>query len=270
MHRSLQNPYPLILIVILALAAGACSRHEVRDSAPAMDIDLSRISEPQPRWEPRSKYGNPETYSVNGKTYKVSTSAAGYRQKGIASWYGTKFHGRRTSSGEPYDMYQFSAAHKTLPLPTYARVTNLENGRSIIVKINDRGPFHDNRIIDLSYAAAMKLNIHETGTGLVEVEAITPGQAQTRVNKVPNSEKGVKVAVYLQVGAFSLTENARRLREELNQAGFSKVQIWPPRRQQEQNFYRVMLGPLESVEKTDKMAATLDELGYANVRVIVD
>lgn len=145
-----------------------------RDGAPSAPIDLDAIVEPVPRAEPLAKYGNPPYYEVFGKGYSTLISSAGYVERGIASWYGTKFHNRRTSSGEPYDLYAISAAHKSLPLPTYVRVTNLRNGRTLIVRVNDRGPFHENRIIDLSYAAAAKLGILATGTGLVEVRAIDP------------------------------------------------------------------------------------------------
>ena len=146
-----------------------------RDGAPSHKVDVTSIPDAVPRAERRSKYGNPTTYTVAGKAYRIMSDSEGYVESGVASWYGTKFHGRRTSSGEPYDMHAMTAAHKTLPLPTYAEVTNLQNGRKVIVKINDRGPFHDNRLIDLSHAAASKLDILATGTGLVEVRAITPG-----------------------------------------------------------------------------------------------
>jgi rare lipoprotein A len=156
------------------LAAGGCSRLPSRDGGPSYSGDFSSLPDPVPHYEPPSPYGNPDSYVVDGKTYHVLASSKGYVARGIASWYGTKFHGQRTSSGETYDMYAMTAAHRTLPLPTYARVTNLRNGRSVIVRINDRGPFHSNRIIDLSYAAASKLGIVEEGTGLVQVEAIDP------------------------------------------------------------------------------------------------
>ena len=126
------------------------------------------------RAEPRSKYGNPSSYVVFGKRYHVLNSSQGFVERGIASWYGKKFHGRRTSSGELYDMHGMTAAHKNLPLPTFVKVTNLENERSVILRVNDRGPFHDNRVIDLSYTAAKKLGIVRKGTGYVEVRALQP------------------------------------------------------------------------------------------------
>jgi rare lipoprotein A len=145
------------------------------DNGPsAPPVDVGRIPEPVPKAEPRSRYGNKASYEVLGKTYHVMPDARGYVERGIASWYGNKFHGFMTSSFETYDMYAFSAAHKTLPLPSYARVTNLDNGKSVVVRVNDRGPFHDNRIIDLSYAAAVKIGVWPKGTARVEVRAIDP------------------------------------------------------------------------------------------------
>lgn len=149
----------------------------VADGTPDIPPDIANLPEPVPHAEPLSRYGNRSPYAVLGKTYNVLPSAAGYVERGVASWYGTKFDGRATSSFEPYDVNQFSAAHRTLPLPSYARVSNLENGRSVIVRINDRGPFHDGRLIDLSYAAAIKLGVNVHGTAKVEVRGIDPGQA---------------------------------------------------------------------------------------------
>jgi len=156
------------------------SRYSSRsDSVPTEIPDVSKLPEPVPKVEPRALYGNKSPYSVLGQTYNVLPTPRGYVERGIASFYGNKFHGYKTSSLEEYDMYQFSAAHKTLPLPSYARVTNLENGKSVIVRINDRGPFHENRIIDLSFAAAVKLGVWPKGTGLVEVRAIDPSEANS-------------------------------------------------------------------------------------------
>lgn len=157
--------------------AGGLYAPGVADSAPTSGIpDVDEIPEPEVRDEPRSRYGNRSPYNVLGKTYRVLDSAEGYDETGTASFYGNKFHGRRTSSLEVYDMYAFTAAHKTLPLPSFARVTNLANGRSVVVRVNDRGPFHDGRIIDLSYAAAVKLGVDRAGTARVEVRGLVPGE----------------------------------------------------------------------------------------------
>jgi rare lipoprotein A len=152
--------------------AGGLYAPHVRDTAPPEIADVDLIPEPEVRAEPRSRYGYRD-YTVLGKPYHVLEDPTGFVETGLASFYGTKFHGRRTSSLEVYDMYAFSAAHKTLPLPSYARVTNLANGKSVIVRVNDRGPFHDGRVIDLSYAAAVKLGVHRAGTARVEVRALT-------------------------------------------------------------------------------------------------
>ena len=141
-------------------------------SADGLDFDA--IPDAIPREEFKSRSGNPETYVIDGVTYRVMDTSAGYREEGMASWYGGYFHGRRTSSGDVYDMYQMTAAHKSLPLPTYVRVTNLANGRSVVLRVNDRGPFVDDRIIDLSYTAATKLGMAEQGTARVEVVALDP------------------------------------------------------------------------------------------------
>ena len=155
--------------------AGGLFRPGEADSVPDYVPDVDAIPEPEVRAEPRARAGN-KSYSVLGKRYQVLDSEHGYVEEGGASYYGNKFHGRRTSSGEVYDMYAFTAAHKSLPLPSYARVTNLDNGKSVVVRVNDRGPFHSNRIIDLSYAAAVKLGYRERGTARVEVRALTPGE----------------------------------------------------------------------------------------------
>lgn len=196
------------------------------DSHPkAQDIpDLTLVKEAQPKYEPKSRYGNPSKYTVLNKTYKVLDSSDGYKERGYASWYGTKFHGFRTSSGEIYDMYAMTAAHKTLPLPTYARVTNLNNNRSVIVKINDRGPFHDDRVVDLSYAAANKLGILANGVGKVEVVAINP--ANSLINNSNPTDNNIKTSIIpetlkhkdnctLQLGAFSIQANAQKLADQL-------------------------------------------------------
>ncbi len=174
-----------LLIGTLCIAAGltGCASSGSRPSHSSHashsgyhDIDANSIPDPVPRHEPKSKYGNPKSYHVLGKTYYVENTAEGFRERGQASWYGHPFHGRRTSSGETYDMYLMTAAHKTVPIPSYMRVTNLENGKSMIVRVNDRGPFHEGRVIDLSYAAAKKLGVHASGTAPVEIAVVTPTQ----------------------------------------------------------------------------------------------
>ena len=167
--------------------AGGLFRPGEADTVPDLIPDVDAFPEPEVREEPRARTGN-RSYSVLGKRYQVLDSAADYVEEGGASYYGNKFHGRRTSSGEVYDMYAFTAAHKTLPLPSYARVTNLDNGKSVVVKVNDRGPFHPGRIIDLSYAAAVKLGYREKGTARVEVRALHPGEAIAGLATKPKAQ----------------------------------------------------------------------------------
>ena len=157
--------------------AGGLYAPGVADTVPSYIPNVDAIPEPEVRDEPRSRFGNRSPYQVLGKSYTVLEQPHGYVERGTASYYGNKFHGRRTSNQEVYDMYAFTAAHKTLPLPSFARVTNLDNGKSVVVRVNDRGPFHEGRVIDLSYAAAVKLGIVARGTGRVEVRALAPGEA---------------------------------------------------------------------------------------------
>ncbi len=159
--------------------AGGLYKPGVRDTTPDYIPNVACIPEPVVVAEPRSAYGNRSPYNVLGRSYRVLDATEGFVETGVASYYGNKFHGRRTSNQEVYDMYAFTAAHKSLPLPSFARVTNLDNGRSVVVRVNDRGPFHEGRVIDLSYAAAVKLDIHRNGTGRVEVRALQPGDAGT-------------------------------------------------------------------------------------------
>lgn len=153
-------------------ARGAPDFRRDRPPTDPPDVDLDDIPDAVPRDEPRSRSGNPAEYEVFGRTYRTLPSAEGYEEEGIASWYGEEFHGRSTSSGEPYDMYAMTAAHRSLPLPSYVEVTNLDNGRTVVVRVNDRGPFHGNRLIDVSYAAAHRLGLIGPGTARVRIRAL--------------------------------------------------------------------------------------------------
>lgn len=249
--------FKLLTVLLAAVVLSACSRgiREPVDGPPAGALDVSRIVTPEPRPEPLSPYGNHSPYTVLGKTYRLLPDAEGYRERGIASWYGTKFHGRLTSSGEPYDLYQLTAAHKTLPLPTWAEVTHLENGRSIIVRINDRGPFHDDRIIDLSWAAAVKLGIEAAGTGPVEVRAITfdgEGQRPVRPARVP---------VLLQVGAFSERLRAESVADELRRGGIDELRVQRARASG-RLIWRVQVGPFRSKDRAMERLEAIVALGF--------
>lgn len=192
--------------------AGGLYAPHIADSAPGELPDVDAIPEPEVTNEPHSRYGNRASYTVLGKSYKVLDSAKGYDETGTASYYGNKFHGRRTSNLEVYDMYAFTAAHKTLPLPSFARVTNLDNGKSVTVRVNDRGPFHDGRLIDLSFAAAVKLGIHPHGTGRVEVVGLNPGEkfVQDKARNDPGAIAANKpVAIPTGSGALKLPPGVR-------------------------------------------------------------
>lgn len=240
------------------------------DGPPRGAVDLASVADAVPRHEPRSRYGNPESYEVFGRRYRVMRSASGYVERGIASWYGTKFHGRRTSSGEAYDMFAMTAAHKSLPIPSYVRVTNLANGRSTIVRVNDRGPFVKNRIIDLSYAAAHRLGVVGNGTAPVEVRAIDPDEyAPAPVQAVtPTTEEG-SPRFFLQVGAFSELNNAERMRSNLLQLAIRSVEIHTESRHGGR-LYKVRVGPYRDVSEADRAAQALSEAGHDETRVIID
>jgi rare lipoprotein A len=218
-----------------------------------------------PRREPRSAHGNPPFYKVLGKRYVVLATADGYLERGVASWYGPTFHGENTSNGETYNMYGMTAAHKTLPLPTYARVTNLKNGRSIVVRINDRGPFVANRLIDLSYSAAAKLDMLKEGTTLVEVKALTVQDP----DDLTRSAQAPPPSLYVQAGAFSDERNAQRVLDRLTAGGLSGAFILAPP-DGKPLLYRVRLGPISTVPEFDQLAAKLKALGFPDARLATD
>jgi rare lipoprotein A len=224
--------------------------------------DGSLPPDPVPRHEPLSKLGNMPSYVVFGKRYYTLKTAAGYAERGIASWYGPQFHGKKTSSGEPYNMNAMTAAHPTLPLPTYVRVTNLETGQNAVVRVNDRGPFKKNRVIDLSKAAATKLGIIAKGTGLVEVRAITPGASETAAP----AHHPIRGDIYIQVGAYGEQANAEQMRQRIGQLG-QPVRIVPPATG-ERPLFRVQVGPYHSVEQTDIQAARIMAMGIETYIVI--
>ncbi len=254
-----------------------------KDGPPLNPPDVMNVPDATPRVEPRSRYGNPASYRVMGQAYHVLPNGLNYDERGGASWYGTKFHGQRTSSGEPYDLYAMTAAHRTLPIPSYARVTNLANHKSVVVRINDRGPFHSKRIIDLSYTAAKKLGIYGHGTGQVEVRAIDPLAAQAaaaraitaaadrhgahRTQTVATTANGANL--YLQVGAFSKHGNASSLVARLRRADFTDLRI-APSSYHKTNVYRVLIGPLASAAEAERMSTRLSRVGIELPQIVKD
>ncbi len=288
------------VFAILLIGQGACSlfKPTVEDAPPeTKHIPRELPPDATPRVEPRSRYGNPSSYVVFGKRYYTLASSDGFSERGIASWYGKKFHGRRTSSGETYDMYAMTAAHTRLPLPTYVQVTNLKNGRQIVVRVNDRGPFHQNRVIDLSYSAARKLGIISEGTGLVEIQAIDPvsyqvtknskqdSQVSTAKEKIPVTEEinsqtddslestivstEASPQVFVQVGAFGDRANADQLLNQLKPLNIGIVSISSIVKDAKE-LHRVRIGPLSTVQLADDTVARLSDMGMKEHRVVIE
>ena len=219
----------------------------------------------------RSGPGNPSSYVVFGKRYYVLESSEGFVQRGIASWYGTKFHGRKTSNGEIYDMYAMTAAHKTLPIPVFVHVKNLDNGRSMVVRVNDRGPFIDGRIIDLSYAAAIKLGVDGPGTANVQISVVGSDQSKPTnvVRTIPLTDQPAKdVPLFVQMGSFSSQINANNLMQELISVNESSAQI--SQRQTENGiFFRVRVGPLYDIDEANAVLRRLKNKGFQTAHIVV-
>ena len=265
--------------LLLAFCVAACSGQPRRDGPGTARVpDLPGDAVPRP--EPRSKYGNGPVYEVLGKRYTVMPTSAGYRERGVASWYGKKFHGNLTSNREVYDMYAMTAAHKSLPLPTYVRVRNLANGRSIVVRVNDRGPFLHNRIIDLSYAAALKLDMVRDGTALVEVTAInfdeTPADRPVRElepRSPPATTSPAPAAgdtrIFVQVGAFGDRGNAERRIAVLARAGIDNAFIHTETTTAGP-LYRVRIGPVGGVVQYDVLVEELENAGITDPYLITE
>ena len=248
------------------------------DDGPPADYKENHIKpDAVPKVEPRSRGGNPDSYVVFGKRYHVMKNSRGYKERGIASWYGKKFHGRRTSNGEIYDMYAMTAAHKTLPIPSYVEVKNIRTGKKVIVRVNDRGPFHDGRIIDLSYAAAQKLGTAATGTGLVEVSAIDPVTWQQGNNTVEVTHVDLKPdradnksRLYIQLGAFSQKNNAAAMYSRAKKSSLYKPSIVNGTDYNGNSLYRVRIGPFNGIEHVDSMIARLLDVDFDEFHVVIE
>lgn len=226
--------------------APAPTAADAPDAAPkAPPPGLALLPDPVVRPLPKAKRGN-KPYTVWGQRYDVLPSAQDYDDVGLASWYGTKFDGRLTSSGEVYDMYKLTAAHRSLPIPTYVRVTNLDNGRSSVVRVNDRGPFHPDRIIDLSYAAAVKLGFEDQGTARVRVVAVVPEE------EFPPVATATGPPFYVRAGRFADLSSAEALRADVRAVASESVFV--VRRQQ---AYQVRIGPLATKREAERLRAIL-------------
>ncbi len=279
-----------IVLITILLLLNACSTTR-RDGPPPYPVDVSKISDAVPKVEPRSKYGNLASYRVFGKKYYVMPSSKNYEEQGVASWYGTKFHAQRTSNGERYNMLAMTAAHKSLPLPTYVQVTNLRNGKKVIVRVNDRGPFESNRLIDLSYVAAKKLGMLGHGTTYVDVKAIDPTRYDKNTYDKPTvtndfylASDGVRAklpaatpdtahyakntahhnprsAVYLQVGAFKNKVFAEHMKTRVGRMVSSPIKV--TQLAHHGKLYHVQIGPIKDVATAKHITKQLKAAGLA-------
>jgi len=279
---------------------------ELGDAAPSVSLDPSSIKDAVPRVEPKSrignKFGNKNSYEVLGKSYQVMDSAQGYVEEGRASWYGTKFQGRRTSNWEIFDTLGMTAAHKNLPLPTYVKVTNLENQKQVIVRVNDRGPFHGERIIDLSYAAAVKLGYHKQGTAQVRVEAIDPRQYESdQINKQahlatkaseemslsnklsseassksPPVQRSLPIVdrLYLQVGAFGKLGSAQTMKSKVEGILDTPVIVVANNTIVNESsvpvLHRVRIGPFANTQHLERVKSQLIEADITGAMLVTE
>ncbi len=260
----------IIPLICAWLTVSSC-QHAVRWEESASPPSQQTVGETTKR----NSRGNPPFYEVFGQRYYVLASSQGFRERGVASWYGKKFHGRLTSNGDVYDMHAMTAAHKTLPLPTRVRVRNLKNGRSVIVKVNDRGPFVDNRIIDLSYAAATELDMIREGTALVEIEVMTNPATTTASIVTVSDTKSYDLQtseteadnLFLQVGAFGEQANAQQLLERLHGSGFSNAVIHSDTARVP-SMFRVRLGPITNVAEYDALVEKMATLRIMDMHLV--
>ena len=286
MRPSVKPLFVVGIVILLASCGGNKPKSDGDGPGSGRIPDLP--GDAVPRAEPRSKYGNGRDmgngpqYEVFDITYTVMDSSAGYKERGVASWYGKKFHGNLTSNREVYDMYEMTAAHKTLPLPTYVRVRNLRNNKSIVVRVNDRGPFVNNRIIDLSYSAALKLDMITEGTSLVEVTAFNfdepkgdrptsaPAPSQPRLVSTPAVAPASDAPeIFVQVGAFGDRANAARRLAILSQSGIHNGFIHEDK-SSDQILYRVRIGPVAGVVQYDQLVEELEGLGIKDPYLITE
>ncbi len=250
---------PILLVFVLC----SCTTEQIRTS----DIsNRTSVTNDSTRYHSRLHIGNSDMQNASDEEENLLPRIARYLKQGIASWYGPDFHGKKTASGEIYDMYAMTAAHKTLPISSYARVTNLENQRTVIVRINDRGPFHGNRVMDLSYAAAKTLDLHEAGTGAVEIKAIAPEQALAQLQ---NAAKKQEKSVYLQVGTFGNKKKALNLQNKIAASHLPESKILPSTHQGS-TLYKVQMGPIKSPASAHKLNIQLAKLGVTATQFVTE
>lgn len=252
------------LLIIITVSLAACSqtsggRYAMKhDTAPQRFPTEAEMLDPTPRFEPYSKQGN-RPYRLFGISYQIIDQVEGYAEEGIASWYGRKFHGHLTSNGEYFDMFNMTAAHKTLPLPSYIQVTNLNNNLQAIVRVNDRGPFHANRILDLSYAAAYRLGITQTGTAPVRIEVITQNMPPLKNTTLALSDVKEVPASYIQIAASRQIENIEALKKQLKSVYEVDTHLTL-----KAQVYRLLIGPFNRLDSA-KWLETLSQDGYVGV-----
>lgn len=268
--RTYCNSIAVGLFVFCLLQLSGCSFFSTPspkggDGPPDIDIDTSKVSDATPRTEPYHPYGT-KNYVVGGKRYRVLKSSKGYVKKGYASWYGSKFHGNHTSTQERYNLYGMTAASTELPLPSYVQVTNLRNGKQVVVRVNDRGPFHPKRILDLSYAAAKKLDFIDSGVAPVKVVAIDPKTwGKNKSENVVVTANNKTEAVYLQVGAFSNLNNAKQLTTEI-----AKFTNKPTYINHNASLYKVQIGPITCATQREQLKQLLEKKGFNKITVITN
>lgn len=281
----------LVSLVLAGCASAPETDHSARytlkqDRAPAGGFDVSGLADAEPRYEAPRTAGNRSPYTVWGKSYRVMDSNEGYVAEGIASWYGEKFHGHKTSNGETFDMYAMSAAHKSLRIPGYAKVTNLDNDQSVIVRVNDRGPFHDDRLIDLSYAAAKKLEFHNQGTARVKVAAITTrpdgsmflaGEPFGPASPAPSGTGGIQEVeaafpqrgLFVQLGSFGSEDPAQALLSRAESSLDDPVRVRAVTTDHGR-FHRVQVGPFATEEEALKARKHVESRGFGQPIVLTD
>jgi len=270
------------LIVLLVGCGSSPDRPRQADGHPSVvPPDLASIPDAVPRYEPPSRYGNPPEYEVFGQRYRTLVSSDGFEQRGLASWYGTKFHGRRTSSGEPYDMFAMTAAHRELPLPSYVEVTNLDNGKRVVVRVNDRGPFVGGRVIDLSYAAAHRIGMVDKGVAPVHIRVVSPAEEEPRPMRVAGTgaldalgpeepDSAGTEPRFVQVGAFADRSAAERVQHDLRSLGFAGVRVTTLSSTSGTPLHRVRIGPLEDPSALRDVEERLQQAALQDYRIVID
>ncbi len=270
------------LLVLLVGCGSSPDRPRQVDGHPSVvPRDLASIPDAVPRHESPSRYGNPPEYEVFGQRYRTLVSSDGFEQRGLASWYGTKFHGRRTSSGEPYDMFAMTAAHRELPLPSYVEVTNLDNGKRVVVRVNDRGPFVGGRVIDLSYTAAHRIGMVQKGVAPVHIRVVSPAGEEGQPIRVAGTgaldaldleerDSAGTEPRFVQVGAFADRSAAERVQYDLRSLGFAGVRVTTLSSTSGTPLHRVRIGPLEDPSAVRDVEERLQQAALQDYRIVMD